>query len=254
MEVHHHSHTAAGGAGKKWTHYFWEFFMLFLAVTLGFFVENQREHFVEHLREKQYAKSFYDDFKVDLGNINRTYDEKMWVKGKLDSLNQILNSGINAENNELVYYYERFLTKKDIFTSQDITFKQLMSSGNLRYFDNPGLYKKIAYYYNLYERYHQLTENEFGNASELSEMESVLFNAGDLNSLYNRNAETFYNIFKRPEKKFQPVTPDKYQLNFLQVKTGNANFASNASALFLNWLKIFATEIIADFEKEYHLK
>ena len=33
--------------------------MLFLAVTLGFFVENQREHYVEHLREKQYAKSLY---------------------------------------------------------------------------------------------------------------------------------------------------------------------------------------------------
>ncbi len=28
MEVHHHSHTAR----KKWTHYFWEFLMLFLAM------------------------------------------------------------------------------------------------------------------------------------------------------------------------------------------------------------------------------
>ena len=28
MEVHAHSHTAR----KKWTHYFWEFLMLFLAV------------------------------------------------------------------------------------------------------------------------------------------------------------------------------------------------------------------------------
>jgi hypothetical protein len=36
MEVHAHPHTSR----KKWTHYFWEFFMLFLAVTLGFFVEN----------------------------------------------------------------------------------------------------------------------------------------------------------------------------------------------------------------------
>jgi hypothetical protein len=250
MEVHAHTHTER----KKWTHYFWEFFMLFLAVTLGFFVENQREHFVEYLREKQYAKSFYDDFKADLGNINRTYDEKIWARAKFDSLDQILNSGITAENNELVYYFERFLTRKDIFTSQDITFKQLMSSGNLRYFDNPGLYKKIANYYNLYDRYNQLTENEFGNASDLTEMESVLFNAGDLNSLYNRNSETFYNIFKRPGKKFQPVTPDKHQLDLLQVKTGNAYYATNGAALFLNWLKIFAVEIITDFEKEYHLK
>ena len=32
MEVHHHAHTSR----KKWTHYFWEFLMLFLAVFCGF--------------------------------------------------------------------------------------------------------------------------------------------------------------------------------------------------------------------------
>ncbi len=36
MEVHAHTHTAAESVSlrgrKKWTHYFWEFLMLFLAV------------------------------------------------------------------------------------------------------------------------------------------------------------------------------------------------------------------------------
>ena len=33
MEVHHHSHpSTSSGHRKKWTHYFWEFLMLFLAV------------------------------------------------------------------------------------------------------------------------------------------------------------------------------------------------------------------------------
>ena len=44
MEVHIHTHTPR----KKWTHYSWEFFMLFMVVTAGFFVENQREHYIEH--------------------------------------------------------------------------------------------------------------------------------------------------------------------------------------------------------------
>ena len=61
MEVHAHTHTPR----KKWTHYFWEFLMLFLAVTLGFFVENQREHFVEHQREKVLMKSMVNDLKAD---------------------------------------------------------------------------------------------------------------------------------------------------------------------------------------------
>jgi len=37
MEVHQYTHTER----KQRTHYFWEFFMLFLAVTAGFLVENQ---------------------------------------------------------------------------------------------------------------------------------------------------------------------------------------------------------------------
>ena len=39
MEVHAHAHTER----KKWNHYLWEFLMLFLAVTLGFWAENLRE-------------------------------------------------------------------------------------------------------------------------------------------------------------------------------------------------------------------
>ena len=67
MEVHAHTHTPR----KKWTHYFWEFFMLFLAVTAGFLVENEREHYVEHLREKQFINSLLIDVKLDTANLNR---------------------------------------------------------------------------------------------------------------------------------------------------------------------------------------
>jgi len=62
MEVHHHPHAEK----KKWTHYFWDFLMLFLAVTLGFFVENQREHVVERERATQYAKALVRDLEKDL--------------------------------------------------------------------------------------------------------------------------------------------------------------------------------------------
>jgi len=57
MEVHTHSHTP----GKKWTHYFWEFFMMFLAVFCGFLAENQREHIVEGNRAKEYAALLIQD-------------------------------------------------------------------------------------------------------------------------------------------------------------------------------------------------
>jgi hypothetical protein len=61
MEVHQHTHTAR----KRWYHYFWEFFMLFLAVTLGFFVENQREHLGEHRQETRYMRNLLQDLSRD---------------------------------------------------------------------------------------------------------------------------------------------------------------------------------------------
>src|SRR5262245_32014682 len=82
MEVHHHSHLASGEthtARKKWTHYFWEFLMLFLAVFCGFLAENFREHQVEHKREKTFIGSFIEDLKMDtlqLGEMISFLNEK----------------------------------------------------------------------------------------------------------------------------------------------------------------------------------
>ena len=45
MEVHHHPDLHH--KKKNFTEYFLEFLMIFLAVTLGFFAENVREHFDE---------------------------------------------------------------------------------------------------------------------------------------------------------------------------------------------------------------
>ena len=82
MEVHHHSHTAR----NKWTHYFWEFLMLFLAVFCGFLAENQREHYVEHLREKQYIRSLISDIATDSVNINKMLGWFNSIKKNCDSV------------------------------------------------------------------------------------------------------------------------------------------------------------------------
>jgi len=57
MEVHHHSHPAGDDSHrsrKKWTHYLWEFIMLFLAVFSGFLAEYQLEHQIEKERAEKY--------------------------------------------------------------------------------------------------------------------------------------------------------------------------------------------------------
>src|SRR5436189_5349140 len=67
MEVHQHTHTER----KRWTHYLWELFMLFLAVFCGFLAENEREHLVEHKQEKQYMKLMLEDIKTDTAELQK---------------------------------------------------------------------------------------------------------------------------------------------------------------------------------------
>ncbi len=225
MEVHHHSHTER----KKWTHYFWEFFMLFLAVTLGFFVENQREHYVEHLREKQYVKSLYDDLAIDTFVLQRTIDEKSWIKMKFDSVERILTSRDIAKNNEFIYYVERYINKVD-------------------------LYKNIADYYNLYSRYHE-ADGSFGsiNKNELLELESKVFDPQDLASLDNYHGTNFYDLALPANGKLDPISIDKALLKSLYIHFANAKYRSNTAIVLLNWLKVKAIGIMEELKKEYHL-
>src|SRR5439155_1065169 len=93
MEVHAHTHTER----KKWTHYLWEFLMLFLAVFCGFLAENQREHIVEQKREKQYIKSFCEDLAADETDLQTIIDRLSKIlNGRdyakiIDTTNQVIN-------------------------------------------------------------------------------------------------------------------------------------------------------------------
>ena len=133
MEVHPHIHTPR----KKWHHYFWEFFMLFLAVTLGFFVENQREHIAEHQREKVLMKSMLKDLQADTTIFSGTIRGISIINAHIDSLIPLLsnNNDLNKKATE-IYQQEVWvnLYYKLIYT--DRTIEQLKNSGNFRLIRN----------------------------------------------------------------------------------------------------------------------
>ena len=151
MEVHHHAHLASGETHttrKKWTHYFWEFLMLFLAVTLGFFVENQREHYIEGKRAKEYAGMLLEDLKKDTAMLSQRKNSLMRSVFKTDTLIEMVTrrefKNIPADS---FYYYNGSainITLRSGFAES--TIQQLKSSGSLRYFTDPGLKKKISEY------------------------------------------------------------------------------------------------------------
>lgn len=129
MEVHHHAHTAR----KKWSHYFWEFLMLFLAVIAGFYAENIREHKVEHRRGKEYLKSFLTDLKTDTANYRElleAYEKKLKIlEHNYDCYTIIKNGG--DFNQCLSEILQESFSFRDLIT-EDRTLQQLKSSGALR--------------------------------------------------------------------------------------------------------------------------
>ena len=137
MEVHAHTHSAPahGGTGrKKWTHYLWEFLMLFLAVFCGFLAENFREHQVEKARGKQYVRSFYNDLKTDTAEFTRLiviYENKMNAFSKRDECFDSLSGHIRNFNpciRDLIWKVSGFPD----MVNADQTLLQLKNAGGLR--------------------------------------------------------------------------------------------------------------------------
>ena len=142
MEVHHHSHTPR----RKWTHYIWEFLMLFLAVFCGFLAENQREHYIEKLRGRQYALSLIDDLKSDTAAFSALRENYNRDILKIDTLRNMLKSKRISDipGGSLYYFCEPALWIKGI-TFHDATLQQLKNSGNLRYLPSALQYKMSEY-------------------------------------------------------------------------------------------------------------
>jgi|SRR5687767_1408150 len=144
MEVHAHTHTPR----KKWTHYFWEFLMLFLAVFAGFLAENQREHYVEHKREKQFVQSLFNDIKSDTTNLARIIFSRTAKEQALDSLSHMMNSPSSVNFTKQIYFYavgiSRTLPYR--FIPNDGTIQQLKNSGALRLIRKRSVVDSIAKY------------------------------------------------------------------------------------------------------------
>jgi len=143
MEVHAHTHTPR----KKWTHYFWEFLMLFLAVFCGFMAENFREHQIEHKREKGYIVSLIKDVELDTASLHFTYNVRKKYINYFDSLVYLLRQNDKSKLNE-IYFYARFLGRINEFKYHDRTIQQLKSSGSLRLIRNKKAADSITIYDN----------------------------------------------------------------------------------------------------------
>jgi hypothetical protein len=141
MEVHHHSHTAR----KKWTHYFWEFLMLFLAVFCGFLAEYQLEHKIEKDREKQFITSLVEDLEVDTSNLRLTIEAFSEQDKYFDTVFNLFSQIAKGYNHSLRTSIISIMGWRN-FIATDKTMQQLKYSGGMRLIRKRKVADAIAAY------------------------------------------------------------------------------------------------------------
>jgi hypothetical protein len=246
MEVHAHTHTER----KKWTHYFWEFLMLFLAVFCGFLAEYQLEHTIEHQREKQYIRSLVADLKSDQQTLSQHILHIRTGISRMDSVITILNSPLLiGENTGKLYYLVRVAPRLNPLSNNNRTFEQLKNSGNFRLIRNISTSNKIMTYY---EKFPLIRLLESVNETEFNEYKKVaakIFDPAVFIKMEGKNGEierTMENPLLRSTNNELLQELSVFAVYMHGTKKGILGAGEE--------LQIAGSELIEYLQKEYHLK
>lgn len=188
MEVHAHTHTPR----KKWTHYFWEFFMMFLAVFAGFLAENRREHIVEKKRAHQFLQSMLLDVQRNTKNLDSLLGQDREIIANHDSLVLwLLADSVSIDRAAFAkklgaVWIRNFLVRKE-------TYEQMKSSGSLRYIGNIEFLKNLMDYERI-TNFAQYRNQEFEKKYYTELFIPALYKSYDLTCQINLDTSNHSNL------------------------------------------------------------
>jgi len=248
MEVHAHTHTER----KKWTHYFWEFLMLFLAVFCGFLAENQREHLIEHQREKQFVRSLFNDIKSDTANIAKIINSRTAKERMLDSMIYMMNSSDPSGFTKLIYPYAVLVgrTLPYRFVPNDGTIQQLKNSGAFRLIRDRVVADSISQYdisvRNFLGQY-AVEENQIEHYRNAS---ARIFDALVFDEMIDENSF----VTREPAGDLHMQPYDKRELYEWNYRIYGMKGINKANRRQLRSLLEQATSLLELLKKEYHIE
>lgn len=245
MEVHHHPHSSR----KNWTHYFWEFLMLFLAVFCGFLAENYREHFVEHKREKQFIVSFTKDLWLDsiwLDTVNVS------ARDRINNLDSAIITLSQLTGNEIPVRTYRQLRKSSaglMYFPNNGTMTQLKSSGGMRLIRNRAVVDSIEVYDRLIRRLEIRRDITNEIVHDFTNILNKAVSGRDLAHLHLDSS-----MFVTPEERKQTIAINPEYLNELINQSLSLKLRATSDTGANNVNKRTAHSIIGFLRKAYHIK
>ncbi len=250
MEIHHkHHHDLPGKKERSWKHYTIEFFMIFLAVSAGYFVENQREHFVERKREKQFMTSLVKDIQLDTSQFSRL---RMFRLKRVETIDSLIIF-FQKHSGRTVPAYGYALANKLFghagFFQNSGTLDQLKNSGGLRLIEHRNVVDSIEFYDQQIKRVALRDIYETNFSMEHSKLLQKLFDGRTLLKIYTDS--TYYKIpaSRSATVKLNEQYLDEYLNNLIIFRT----FVRQDMSLQAT-VKEKATQLITLIKKEYQLE
>ncbi len=247
MEVHKHPHHVTHR--KKWTEYLLEFFMIFLAVFLGFLAETEREHLVEKNKEAQFMSSMARDLELDTIELSQGIKFRTVKINALDSALKILavQNGPLAPS-QLFRLSMKYYGNRNFFQNSG-TLDQLKNSGGLRLIGNRKIVDSIESYDQQVKR---MTKRDD------IEVEAFIFSNRIGQKLFDsRSLIRTFGLSESQDMKGDSSALIKVNINYMDEYINNLKIyeflIKNNDAVFrLNKQK--ATNLLDLIKREYHLE
>jgi hypothetical protein len=232
--------------------------MLFLAVFCGFLAENQREHLVEHQREKQYIKSLLLDLKQDTIALSQNIKSRERRRISADSLIYELSFPVGKELQNRIYFNAAQLSSLQLFNYSNSTIQQLKNSGLMRLIRKSDVVNSLNSYDLGVTRQKVREDVELGLTLEYQKAICAVLDAvtvktlGDslTNSAFNPGAESslITPVFR------SLITKDPDKINLVKGLAAQLYNRNHSNYFWLIRFHKQAVHIIELIKKEYHLE
>ena len=172
------SQNYLGSLKKGLKDYLLEFFLLFTAVTLGFFADNMREEYVQGRLEIRLMKSMVADLERNEGLLRQQQEALMRRKIAADSLAYYFNQpDVEAHGAKLYQFGRQLAVYASEFPLASRSLDQLKNSGMFSIINKEVVADSLSNYDNFKTKYEQRIKWYFEDVKKLQDENKNIFDA-----------------------------------------------------------------------------
>ncbi len=136
---------------SSWQKYVMEFLMLFAAITLGFFAENQREKWGENARGVQYAQRLVEDLDLDSIRMEEVKVNYALKEQQIRTLIPLMQAGIGEKPFlDSLFAYFTLPGSASLVTGisfvENLATRDELKSGNMRLIRSDSIVRHLSVY------------------------------------------------------------------------------------------------------------